>query len=102
MNTLSVVLLAVLAVFALAAPQRVIEKTTIIKTGGGPSFGRGPVGPPPRGFGPGPAPGFGRGPVGPFGRGPVGPIGRGPVGPIGRGPVGPISKTTIIKTTVVG
>ncbi|EGT59312.1 CBN-FIP-5 protein [Caenorhabditis brenneri] len=67
MNFYSFILLAVLAVAALAAPQRVIEKTTIIRNGpgfggrpgfGGPGFNRGPPPPPPR-FGPG----FGRGPT---------------------------------------
>uniref|UniRef100_A0A1I7U0S7 Uncharacterized protein n=1 Tax=Caenorhabditis tropicalis TaxID=1561998 RepID=A0A1I7U0S7_9PELO len=64
MNFYSFFLLAVLAVAALAAPQRVIEKTTIIRGGnpgfsgnsgfggrpgfGGPGFNRGPPPPPPR------------------------------------------------------
>ncbi|KAF1747091.1 hypothetical protein GCK72_023550 [Caenorhabditis remanei] len=70
MNFYSFFLLVVLAVAALAAPQRVIEKTTIIR-GGGPGFGgrpgfgggfnRGPPVPPPRFGGPGfgGRPGFG-------------------------------------------
>ncbi|CAI2356378.1 unnamed protein product [Caenorhabditis sp. 36 PRJEB53466] len=72
MNFYSFFLLAVLAVFAMAAPQRVIEKTTIIR--GGPSFGR-------------PGPSFARPPSPPF---------RGPAFQPGPGP-----QTTIVKTTVI-
>ncbi|CAS00397.1 Protein CBG27597 [Caenorhabditis briggsae] len=80
MNFYSVILLAVLAVAALAAPQRVIEKTTIIRNGG-PGFGGRP------GFG---GPGFNRGPS--FG---------GPGFNRGPGFGGSVRGPTVIKQTII-
>ncbi|CAB3399843.1 unnamed protein product [Caenorhabditis bovis] len=96
MNFYTVCVLAILAVAVMAAPQHIIEKTTIIRGGGG-FGGRGGFGGGPGQFGPrGGGPGFG-------GRGGFGGPGYGPgfggprygPGGFGRGP------TTIIKETVV-